>query len=666
MELMGAVAAARLAANIEEAMKPNIVFKRRFFFTDNTSVLAMIKGDSAAYKEFVGTRVGEIKNKTKPEEEWMWIPTHDNLSDMGTRDDTIPRDLKPGTEYQAGKQWMREEQHLWPAKTSGGTVPEDEVKLAARLVNTLSTSYGLDFQYEKYSDVGKLKRVVMIVFKAFFIFKQKLVRNKHILIPSRNELAQQADNFLIVRSQSSIKEDLEKGKLSSLLPVRTTVQFADVSAEKFVTAGRLAGGMAIGYDRDQLPILPYKDCFARLLMIRAHNIEHCGVDRTVQRSRNFAWIVRARKLAKFVRSRCFRCKLNEKNMVGQKMAPLPASRLPPATVFNSTAVDLFGPILIKDTVKGRTKKGCWGVIFVCTVTSAIHLEVTENYSCDQFLLALRRFVNSRGTPSRFQSDPGTQLVAASKQYLTWDFARIQEWAHERDAEWYITPTDSQHYNGCAESMIRVTKKQLSNTLKSTVLTKGELDTLFSDVMFIVNSRPLMKGAGDDPLSCNPVTPLHLLGGRCTISIPDPMFDMNASLTKRLKFMEEIKRDFWKKWYMQVFHNLVPSYKWKRAHRDVQVGDIVLLRESNPIKCEYKLARVKEVSPGEDGRVRRVTLIYKNLKETGKDVNSAVRDLQSTKFSETERSVQNIAVIVPADWTEPDIEEAVTQGLKVYI
>ena len=214
MELMGAVAAARLAANIEEAMKPNIVFKQRFFFTDNTSVLAMIKGDSAAFKEFVGTRVGEIKNKTKPEEEWMWIPTHDNLSDMGTRDDTIPQHLRLGTEYQTGKQWMREEKHLWPAKTSGGTVPEDEVKLAARLVNTLSTSDGLDFQYEKYSDVGKLKRVVMIVFKAFFIFKQKLVRNKHILIPNRNELAQQADNFLMVRSQSSIKEDLEKEKLT--------------------------------------------------------------------------------------------------------------------------------------------------------------------------------------------------------------------------------------------------------------------------------------------------------------------------------------------------------------------------------------------------------------------------------------------------------------------
>ena len=96
-------------------------------------------------------------------------------------------------------------------------------------------------------------------------------------------------------------------------------------------------------------------------------------------------------------------------------------------------------------------------------------------------------------------------------------------------------------------MIKVTKKQLAQALKSAVLTKGELDTLFSDVMFIVNSRPLMKGAGDDPLSCNPITPLHLMGGRSTINIPDPTFDGNANLTKRLRFIEEMKKDFWKKW-----------------------------------------------------------------------------------------------------------------------
>ena len=130
-----------------------------------------------------------------------------------------------------------------------------------------------------------------------------------------------------------------------------------------------------------------------------------------------------------------------------------------------------------------------------------------------------------------------------------------------------------------------------------------------------------------------------------MNIPNPTFDGNANLTKRLRFIEDTKNDFWKKWYAQVFHNLVPenieTSKWE-----------ILYCSESP-------------TPGEDGKVREVTLNYKNLEETRKDVKKAVHNLLSTKFSETERSVQNIAVIVPADWQENEIEDAVTQGLKVF-
>jgi hypothetical protein len=39
----------------------------------------------------------------------------------------------------------------------------------------------------------------------------------------------------------------------------------------------------------------------------------------------------------------------------------------------------------------------------------------DTYSTDSFLLAMRRFMCLRGTPTRIQSDRGEQLVAASEQ-----------------------------------------------------------------------------------------------------------------------------------------------------------------------------------------------------------------------------------------------------------
>lgn len=254
-------------------------------------------------------------------------------------------------------------------------------------------------------------------------------------------------------------------------------------------------------------------------------------------------------------------------------------------------------------------------------------------------------------------------MAAATVMAKWDFGKIHEWLSKKRSEWHFAPADSQHYNGCAESMIKTTKKQLSLSLGVQSFTKGELDTLMSNVAFIVNSRPIMKRAGEDPLSGGPITPLHLIGGRCTLNVPTVDLDESPRLTKRLQFIENTTNEFWQKWFQQVFHDLVPSYRWKTAYRNVMEGDIVLLKDSNLLKREYRLARVKEAVPGDDGKVRRVKLEYKNLKSTGKDVKDAVKDLQKP-FTEVVRSVQNVVVIVPADWKEEDIEKAVTSGIRL--
>lgn len=231
-----------------------------------------------------------------------------------------------------------------------------------------------------------------------------------------------------------------------------------------------------------------------------------------------------------------------------------------------------------------------------------------------------------------------------------------EWAKGKTIEWHKIPVNSQHYNGVAESMIRVTKRQLGILLGEQVLTKGELDTVMSDVMFIVNSRPLMLRDNSDPWNGGSVTPLHLLGGRSTQDIPTPRFDGKANLTKRLRFLEDLKLQFWKKWYEQVFPHLIPSYKWRNQSRNVKVGDVVLVKESNPVKARYLLGLVEKVMPGEDGLVRKVVVKYKNV--------TCDSDLKKLKFHETERSVQNIVVLVPVDWNPDEVEQAVVSGMKV--
>jgi hypothetical protein len=64
----------------------------------------------------------------------------------------------------------------------------------------------------------------------------------------------------------------------------------------------------------------------------------------------------------------------------------------------------------------------------------------ESYSAESFLMAVRRFMALHGAPKRFQSDQGTQLVAASKQMATWDWWAVQETAERAGANWHVVPT----------------------------------------------------------------------------------------------------------------------------------------------------------------------------------------------------------------------------------
>jgi hypothetical protein len=89
--------------------------------------------------------------------------------------------------------------------------------------------------------------------------------------------------------------------------------------------------------------------------------------------------------------------------------------------FQSVAVEVVGPIEYQGK---RAGKG-WGVVFVCTTTSAAHIEFAATCSStDSFLMALRRFMCFKGTPSRFQSDRSEQLVEAAKQASLWDFKEV--------------------------------------------------------------------------------------------------------------------------------------------------------------------------------------------------------------------------------------------------
>ena len=216
------------------------------------------------------------------------------------------------------------------------------------------------------------------------------------------------------------------------------------------------------------------------------------------------------------------------------------------------------------------------------VSRAVHLDVTESYDTDALLQALRRFMSLRGKPQVIYSDQGTQMIAASKEvenmleFIEWSM--VDGWCARTRTEWRLVPVGGQHMNACAESLIKSTKQVLCEKLDNRRVTYAELQTVLFEVSQILNSRPLgiYSRPGEDPLDGGPLTPNHLLMGRATNSVPEMEYG-NVSLTRRIRFLKSIVEEFWKKWYVTVFHSLVPQYIWHKRFRNIEIGDVVLMQ-----------------------------------------------------------------------------------------
>lgn len=171
------------------------------------------------------------------------------------------------------------------------------------------------------------------------------------------------------------------------------------------TGGRLRFANLIE-ETKHLVILPRMAKLSTLLIHDAHlHTLHGGTQLTLGHLRRKYWILGGRAPVRSFILKCVLCTRFRGLRAQQLMGQLPACRVNPARAFLSSGVDYAGPVLLK-AWKGRGHKSFKAslVIFVCMVTSAVHLEAVSDYTADGFLAAFRRFNSRRGRCTGLFSD----------------------------------------------------------------------------------------------------------------------------------------------------------------------------------------------------------------------------------------------------------------------
>ena len=628
LELCAAVIAKRLYVFINEECRFD--FSKVVFIIDSKIVQAMIHKDSYGFKTYASVRVGEIQAATD-KHDWAWTESAENIADWTTRM-RLPCELGQESEWQKGPRWLSLSESEWPVCYQ--PVSDDLPEVRQIILNSDGgeiDSIASRIDITRYSSYMRLLRVTA---RVLAVFKRSPVPSLYHLADIVNlDQLNEAEKFWIKEAQSQYSDKDLKHRLQRLGAKRND--------EGIIIVGRrLEPWMKDSYNSQELILLPFDYHLSYLYVMKVHNECHYGVSATVCKVRLKFWIVKLEKLARNIRFNCVTCRKNSRKCVEQIMAPLPAARLNPSPSWSHTSLDLFGPFTTRGEVQKRTRGKAFGLVLTCLVSRALHLDLIVDYSTDAFLQAFRRFMSLRGMPKCVYSDPGSQLEGASNELQKMieglDQTRLKEFGVTNAMDWKFTSADAPWQNGCSESLIPACKRAIHNAIGEQILTFSELLTVMYECANLGNERPVGKmdlNIDDGAYLC----PNDLILGRATSQIPSGPFDGTSSLAKRFKFIQQIVDAFWTKWMRFYFPSLIIQQKWHVEHRNLCVGDIVLIQDSNALRGHWKMGRVSNVYPGPDKKVRNVEVEYKS--STEKD---------TSNFIKVNRPVQRLVLLLPCD------------------
>ncbi|KAJ7992610.1 hypothetical protein DPEC_G00280470 [Dallia pectoralis] len=597
LELCAAVTGAQLAKLLEKELTLKI--DKTTLWTDSTTVLTWLQSESCRFKVFVGTRVAEIQELTNCQA-WRYVDSARNPADDITRGKTL-QDLAKPNRWSQGPPFLLRDLEQWPVMPHTGT--EEDTAELRKSAFCGHTSVSPNPQGSDEIQCTTWKELLEVT-----------TRELHGAASQggdpKAEDYREAEAHIFRRIQQECFPDelrlLKAGKaVGTSSRLLTLAPELDDTGELIRVGGRLRRAENLDYATAHPIVLDPTHHFTRLL-IKDYDSRLChpGPERVFAEMRRTFWILRGREAIRRLQHSCTDCRRWKSRPVVPKMADLPAARQRLCKpVFYSTGTDCFGPFQVK---LGRRLEKRWGIIFKCLTTRAVHLDILNNLSTDSFLMAFRRFIARRGTPSEIFSDQGTNFRGGERELheafkdLSPD---LQAQLAGQKVSFHFNPPASPHFGGIWEREIRSVKTALYTTVGAQPVAEEVLRTVFIEVEGILNSKPLGY-VSSDVTDLDPVTPNLLLMGRLDGSLPQVVYPESEILCKRQWRHSQVLSDhFWSSYIRHYLPSLQVRQKWHTSPADLKENVVVMLVDPQLPRALWPIGRVLKVHTSADGHVR---------------------------------------------------------------
>ena len=646
LELTAAVVSVRIANFLQKQLDYESI--EHYYWTDSKAVLGYIANESRRFRIFVANRVQEIHDSSDTKA-WHHVASKTNPADIASRGATAD-ELLHADKWWHGPEFLCSSSSL-PLNDGQSNVEEGDPEVKNVVTHSTHLQPVFSNLLERityFSDWHRAKRAVAVCLRFRDLLLNKAVKRpmklhtrtalntgvKSVYKPVNVAELQRAEHVIIKAAQEAVFP----AELTSLRRLKTYAAEKQQCTERNFALKRNSslyrldpylsndGLIHVGgrIKRANIPhslahpvVLP-KDSYVTQLVIKHYHQRTCHSGREITLNELRAsgyWVIQARATVAAHLWNCVQCKRLRGTTLTQKMADLPLDRVEPSEPFTYSAVDFFGPFYIKE---GRSEKKRWGVLFTCMASRAIHIETANTLSTNSFISAYRRFVCRRGPVRQLRSDRGTNFVGACAELTAalseMDDGTVSAELLKDSCDWVVfktNPPHASHMGGVWERMIRSVRNVLSALLDThgDRLDDEQLRTLMIEAEAVVNSRPITYSDMTNPDSLEPLSPSRILTLKSRVVLPPPGIFKKEDVycRKRWRAVQFLANQFWNRWRTEYLLALQERQKWSKSRRNLQIGDIVLLKDECTPRCRWPLARVEQVYPSEDGLVRKVNV-----------------------------------------------------------
>ncbi|XP_055604940.1 uncharacterized protein LOC129753170 [Uranotaenia lowii] len=616
LELCGALLGAQLVVNVKKALKGEV---STFFWTDSTCVLRWLSSTPSTWTTFVANRVSKIQTMIEGCQ-WNHVAGKQNPADLISRG-ILPEEIVDNEFWWNGPQWLVESMESWPIASVSMLEEEGEDERRHKKV-AATTSVSREFNnwfISHFSDYTKLIRSTAIWIRLIRVLRKSKEGPTSGFLKA-TELSEAEMVMVRLVQRECFQDELKSCSRGETVPRKSPLRWFNPFIQNGIikVGGRLMHSQE-SEDFKHPMVLPANHNFTKLLFESYHKkLLRAGPQLTLCAVRQRFWPLGGRSVIRNVIHKCIKCFRVRPKPMEQFMGDLPAARVRESRPFTKTGVDYFGPVYLRHAPRKPSVKA-YVAVFICFATKAVHLELVTDLTTDRFLQALRRFIGRWGKVSDIYSDNGTNFIGA-RNYLH-DLMKllrskehhelISKYCANDGIQWHLNPPRAPHFGGLWEAAVKSAKHHIIRVIGDHPLSFEDMQTLLVQVEACLNSRPITQQS-DDPNDLEPLTPAHFWLGSSLQALPErDLSNIPVNRLDKTQLIQQKVQQIWNRWRKEYLSQLQARTKRWNKNVNIEIGRLVVICDDNVPPIHWKMGRISEVHPGQDGIVRVVTLKTSN-------------------------------------------------------